>query len=52
MQERSAKIGGQLTIRSALGEGTKVTITVPLTGPDDHRSLSKGLSNHPEAIDD
>ena len=52
MQERVAKIGGQLTIRSAPGEGTKVTITVPLSGPENRRSLSKGLSNHPEVTDD
>ena len=52
MQERATKIGGQLTISSVPGEGTKVTISVPLTGPDDHRSFSEGLSNYPEVIDD
>jgi signal transduction histidine kinase len=51
MQERSDKIGGQLTVRSAPGEGTRVTVTVPLTGQEDPPSRA-GLSNHLEVSDD
>ena len=52
MQERADKIGGQLTVRSAPGEGTRVTVTVPLAEPENPPSHSEGLSNHPEVSDD
>ncbi len=38
MQERADKIGGQLAIHSAPGEGTRVTTTVPLTGRENPAS--------------
>jgi signal transduction histidine kinase len=31
MQERTSRLGGDLTIESALGRGTSVQVTVPLT---------------------
>ena len=52
MRERAAKIGGQLIIHSVPGEGTRVTITVPLTGRENPPSHSEGSSNHPEVTDD
>jgi signal transduction histidine kinase len=51
MQERAEKIGGELTIDSAPGEGTRVMVTVPLTGRECSPSQSVGSSNHPEASD-
>ncbi len=51
MQERADKIGGQLTIHSAPGEGTRVMVTVPLTGREYPPSQSEGSSNHPEVSD-
>jgi signal transduction histidine kinase len=52
MQERADKIGGQLTVHSAPGEGTRVTITVPLTELENLPSHSESSSNHPEVTDD
>ncbi|MFC2030918.1 ATP-binding protein [Chloroflexota bacterium] len=46
MQERADKIGGQLAVSSAPGEGTKVTVTAPITP-----SHSEGSSNHPGVAD-
>ncbi|MCP4593458.1 MAG: sensor histidine kinase, partial [bacterium] len=43
MRERAEKIGGQLTIHSAPGEGTRVAISVPLTEQENF---------HPEVTDD
>ncbi|MFC2045894.1 sensor histidine kinase [Chloroflexota bacterium] len=51
MQERADKVGGRLTIDSAPGKGTKVTITAPLTGREEPPSHSAGSSNHPEESD-
>jgi len=52
MQERADKIGGQLTIHSALGEGTRVQITVPLARPETKPSQLEDFSNYPEVADD
>jgi signal transduction histidine kinase len=51
MQERADKIGGQLTIHSTPGKGTRVMVTVPLTGREYPPSQSEGSSNHPEVSD-
>jgi PAS domain S-box-containing protein len=32
MQERAALLGGEMTIESAVGEGTRLTVTLPLQG--------------------
>ena len=51
MRERADKIGGQLTLRSAPGEGTRVMVTVPLTIRECPPPQSDGWSNHPEVSD-
>jgi signal transduction histidine kinase len=51
MRERAEKIGGELAIHSAPGEGTRVTVTVPPAGRENTPSHSEGPSNHPEVSD-
>jgi NarL family two-component system sensor histidine kinase LiaS len=41
MRERIARVGGNLTIRSAPGQGTEISIGVPATGTTDLRKLSR-----------
>ena len=36
MEERVRLVGGKFAVESALGEGTKVTVTIPLGGESDH----------------
>jgi signal transduction histidine kinase len=45
MKQRAARLGGELTIESALDQGTRVKVTVPLTPdiitPPDHTEISE-----------
>jgi signal transduction histidine kinase len=43
MQERAALLGGQLTIESAVGTGTRLTATLPLHGGAGSHAKEQGL---------
>ena len=43
MQERAARMGGELTIASQPGQGTEVTFKFPIAQPPPHR----GVDEHP-----
>jgi signal transduction histidine kinase len=49
MHERAALLGGWLTVASAVGQGTRVDLTVPLPGHRDHSASVRPPSSAPGA---